>query len=382
MDSLYKNLYDLVAIPSITRTKEEIEIVIYIKELLESILKQNTNNSWITINIEKVEEKDENWNFHWWIICNIKVSDNFDTIWLLWHLDIVPVNKSKWKKPIFKMTEEDDRIYGRGSCDMKAWVAIMIEILKESLRKNPNKNISLIFTSWEECWIPNWLTEIIKSEKIWWLDFIIALEPTWWKINTWVFWYLDWEFTFKWKSCHSSRPSLWNNAIHKTCNLLNYLQNPKIISLVEYYWEFIEEALSATYISWWIAPNIIPDTCTVRINHRYWPKRNWKLVEEWFQKIMKEVWAESFKILEHDPASWIVDWNNYMLKDFINRTKLNSSTLNVVSFWSDISQTSSIGIPSINFWPWDISQAHTDDEFLMKDSFEKTYVQFINYLFD
>jgi hypothetical protein len=45
MNSLYKNLYDLVAIPSITRTKEEIVIIEHIEQLLKSILYSNNNNS-------------------------------------------------------------------------------------------------------------------------------------------------------------------------------------------------------------------------------------------------------------------------------------------------------------------------------------------------
>lgn len=107
---------------------------------------------------------------------------------------------------------------------MKSWDAIMIEILRESLKRKPNKNVSLIFTSWEEYGIPNWLTEIIDSKGSLWIDFAIALEPTWWKINTWVFWYLDWEFVFTWKACHSSDPSLWENAILKIWPLIDYLK--------------------------------------------------------------------------------------------------------------------------------------------------------------
>ena len=379
---LYSNLADLVAIPSVTRSKEEIEIVWYIEDLLKSIISWTKNTSWIEVTIEKVEEKGRNWIFHGGVICNIKVSDDLDTVGLLWHLDVVPVVEKNWIKSPFKMIEEEDRVYGRWVCDMKAWVVIMVEILKNALEKKPNKNISLLFTSWEECWTPDWLTEILKSKKVWWLDFVIALEPTWWKINTWVFWYLDWEFIFKWKSCHSSRPSIWENAIHKVWWLLNYLQNPDIIWLVEYYWKQLEETLSATMINWWIACNIIPDSCNVQINHRYSPKSNWANVENNFNNLASELWAESFNVIEHNPSSQVVETINPILVDFIKKIRWNTSMLNVVPFWSDISQTSWKWIPSINFWPWNIEQAHTDDEFLLKKDFEEIHKQFLNYLFD
>lgn len=228
------------------------------------------------------------------------------------------------------------------------------------------------------------MSEIIKSDKLWGLDFVIALEPTWWKINTWVFGYLDWEFHFKWRSCHSSNPHLWENAIHKMYPLLELLSNPEdIIWEVSYYWEKLREALSATNVSWWIACNVVPDSASLAINYRYSPEKSWKEVEQRFIDIQKQMNAEGFTILEHNPSSEIVLINNPLLLEFINKTRNNiSSSLNVVSFWSDISQTSQAWIPSINFWPWSIEQAHTDNEFLMKDSFKTTWDKFKNYLFD
>jgi succinyl-diaminopimelate desuccinylase len=258
----------------------------------------------------------------------------------------------------------------------------MIEILKKSLKEKPNKNISLIFTTWEETWIYNWLTEIIKSQKLWWLDFVIALEPTWWKINVWVFWYIDWEFVFKWRSCHSSNPSKWENAIHKTSALLEYLKNPTILKSVNYFWEKLQEVLIASNISWWVARNVVPDSCSVTINHRYLPGKKIEDVEDSFLTLATEIWADSFKILCHDPSSKIVEVSNPMLLDFIKKIRWNVSMLSVVPFWSDIGQTSYKWIPSINFWPWNIAQAHTADEFLLKKDFEKTFNQFINYLFN
>lgn len=380
MNTLYSNLSNLVNIPSITRSNEEIEIYKFIENLLENIISTSIYKENISIN--KIESRDEYWDYHWWIVCNIKGSDLNKTIWLLWHLDVVPVNWENWKTHPFKITEKDWNIYGRWVCDMKAWVVIMIEVLKKALKQVPNKNISLIFTTWEECWLPNWLTKLIERGLLKWLDFVIALEPTWWKINTWVFWYLDWEFLYKWKTCHSSKPFLWENAIHKTAWLLTYLQNPDIICTMEYFWEEVAEVLSATNIKWWIACNSIPDFCSVQINHRYSPHKDWNKILTKFRRIAKRFWAEKFEVIEHNPSSKIVDIEDKLLKDFMCKIKWNTRMISIAPFWSDISQTSTIWIPSINFWPWDINQAHTDDEFISKKSFEETYYHFINYFFN
>ena len=39
------------------------------------------------------------------------------------HTDVVPVDGQPWDTDPFKATLKDDRIYGRGSCDMKSFIA-------------------------------------------------------------------------------------------------------------------------------------------------------------------------------------------------------------------------------------------------------------------
>lgn len=381
MTPLIQTFKELIEIPSITNTKAERNIINFAEEKLKEIVSSNKNLSWVNISIEKIENTEKNWKYHGWIVCHIKVDDSKKTVWLLWHLDVVPVSDN-WKTNPFKLEETEDRYFWRWTCDMKSWDAIIIEILRESLQKKPNKNITLILTSWEECGIPNWLTEIIKSKKIWWLDFVIALEPTDWKINTWVFWYLDWKFHFKWKSCHSSNPSLWENAISKMWPFLNYLKNPDCISSYLAYNQKLNEAFSPTIISWWRASNIIPDSAILQTNYRYSPEKTWEEAEKLMSNLVSIYWAEKFEIIEHNPSSKIVRSDNLYLLEFIEKTRLWINSLNVVPFWSDISQTSQLGIPSVNFWPWSIEQAHTDNEFILKNSFEETYKQFKNYIFN
>jgi len=381
MNNLYNTFQELIEIPSITRNKEEKEIVGFTEEKLKKIVESNENLSWVKITIEKIENIDNNWIYHWGVICNIKADENYKNIWLMGHLDVVPVSKN-WNTNPFKLVEENDRFLWRWTCDMKSWDAIMIEMLRESLKNKPTKNITLIFTSWEEKWIPNWLTEIINSKQIWNLDFAIALEPTNWKINTWVFWYLDSKFNFKWKACHSSNPSLWENAISKAWPFLTYLHSPDCIEAYDIYNTKLNEAFSATKIEWWIASNIIPDKAVIQTNLRYSPNRNWEEAEKLMRDLAKKYQAEKIEIIEHNPSSQIVRSDNLHLLEFIEKIKASIQDLNVVPFWSDISQTSKLWIPSINFWPWSIEQAHTDNEFILKNSFEKTYKQFKNYLFN
>lgn len=42
------------------------------------------------------------------------------------HTDVVPVDGQDWRKPPFELTEEDGKLFGRGTCDMKGFVAAAI----------------------------------------------------------------------------------------------------------------------------------------------------------------------------------------------------------------------------------------------------------------
>ena len=42
------------------------------------------------------------------------------------HTDVVPAKESDWNSDPFKLTRKDDLLYGRGSCDMKGFIASTI----------------------------------------------------------------------------------------------------------------------------------------------------------------------------------------------------------------------------------------------------------------
>ncbi|MEK6216707.1 MAG: M20/M25/M40 family metallo-hydrolase, partial [Boseongicola sp.] len=42
------------------------------------------------------------------------------------HTDVVPVTDQNWSHDPFEMIEHDGRLYGRGSCDMKGFIAAVI----------------------------------------------------------------------------------------------------------------------------------------------------------------------------------------------------------------------------------------------------------------
>ena len=65
------------------------------------------------------------------------------------HTDVVPVSKS-WSTDPFKATIKEDKLYGRGSCDMKGFIACTLAYAPIYSKSNLNRDIHFSFTFDEE----------------------------------------------------------------------------------------------------------------------------------------------------------------------------------------------------------------------------------------
>jgi len=66
------------------------------------------------------------------------------------HTDVVPVDGQPWDTDPFDMVERDGRIYGRGTCDMKGFLALALGVVPELIAARPRKPVHLAFSYDEE----------------------------------------------------------------------------------------------------------------------------------------------------------------------------------------------------------------------------------------
>jgi acetylornithine deacetylase len=71
-------------------------------------------------------------------------------ILLVGHTDVVPVDGQSWTVHPWKLTEKDGKLFGRGVCDMKGFVAVALAFAPEFLRRNAKIPIHYGFTFDEE----------------------------------------------------------------------------------------------------------------------------------------------------------------------------------------------------------------------------------------
>ncbi|MBC3304727.1 acetylornithine deacetylase [Pseudomonas sp. SWRI18] len=66
------------------------------------------------------------------------------------HTDVVPAAGQAWTFPAFAATVQDGRIYGRGSCDMKGFIALAIDAMIEAADHSLNRPLQLALSHDEE----------------------------------------------------------------------------------------------------------------------------------------------------------------------------------------------------------------------------------------
>jgi acetylornithine deacetylase len=95
------------------------------------------------------------------------------------HTDVVPVDGQPWTSDPFAIVERDGRLYGRGTCDMKGFLALALAAVPDLIAANPRKPVHLAFSYDEEigCLGAPGLIEVINRE----LPkpaFVVVGEPT------------------------------------------------------------------------------------------------------------------------------------------------------------------------------------------------------------
>jgi acetylornithine deacetylase len=70
------------------------------------------------------------------IYATIGQVDQAGGVLLSGHTDVVPVKGQAWTKPPFQMTQEDGKVYGRGTADMKGFVACAIAAMVRASQYN------------------------------------------------------------------------------------------------------------------------------------------------------------------------------------------------------------------------------------------------------
>jgi acetylornithine deacetylase len=309
-----------------------------------------------------------------------------DGVILSGHTDVVPVEGQEWHTDPFVLTDKGDgNLYGRGSCDMKGFIACCLAVLPEFVKADLKKPIYFAFSYDEEvgCLAGPDLARAFNEFYEETPKYAIIGEPSMMEpiVGQKAIYILE---TFvKGSAGHSSRIKQEVSAIHEATRLILWLEN-KMNALIEENrtddrFHPPHSTIHVGLVHGGIAPNVIADKA-----HFYWDVRTipmddvHRIVNE-FRAHCIEKEAELRKIFpgfsitteENHPEVPHLDTDaNAEVVDLIKRICGNEQ-LNTVSYASEAGQFANEGFQSVICGPGSIAQAHRPNEFVAKEQLQK-----------
>lgn len=302
------------------------------------------------------------------------------------HTDVVPVAGQDWSTDPFTLTDGGDgKLYARGSCDMKGFLACCLVNLKKMKEANLSKPIYYAFSYDEEvgCLAAPDLIEHIKatySEKP---KFALIGEPSLMQPVIGQKGIRIFKVTVHGSAGHSSRIRQEVSSIHESARLIMWLDN-KMNQLIEDgdlddRFTPPHTSIHCGLIEGGIAPNVIADKATFYWDVRVIPKNNTDKILKEFEaychertEILREIFP-GFRIeikedhpdvppLDTAPEDEVVGLIQEMAQD---------NTWTTVAYAAEAGQFAEGGFQSVICGPGSIEQAHRANEFISKEELQK-----------
>lgn len=264
------------------------------------------------------------------------------------HLDTVPINDN------LPTRVDGDHIWGRGTVDMKAGVAVHLRLAKDLVE--PVHDVTWIFYDLEEVEAPrNGLGRLARNcPELLAGDFAILGEPSNAIIEGGCNGTMRATISIVGVRAHSARSWMGSNAIHGAHVILDRLAafEPETVTVdgLDY-----REGLNAVAIRGGVAGNVIPDECVVEVNYRFAPSKS----EADAAAFVTALFPECAVVVTDSAAGARPGADSPLALSFVAAV---GGHIAPKFGWTDVARFNALGIPAVNFGPGDPALAHADDE--------------------
>ncbi|TYP99173.1 acetylornithine deacetylase [Tenacibaculum adriaticum] len=293
------------------------------------------------------------------------------------HTDVVPVKGQPWNTNPFELVEKDKKLYGRGACDMKGFLACFLSVLPKMVATDLKKPIYFAFSYDEEigCISAPELVAHIKnyySEKP---KYAIIGEPSMMQPIIGQKGILDILTEINGSEGHSSGINKEVSAIHESARLVMWLENKmKILanSTTNQHFSPPHSTIHVGKFNGGIATNVVANKVILEWEIRSIPQNETTTILSEFEDYCRELEREkqqlfpTFKIKStklHPPVPCLETSKNASIVDFIFDVN-GSSNVSYVSYATEAGQFAEAGLESIICGPGSITQAHRANEYI------------------
>lgn len=301
------------------------------------------------------------------------------------HTDVVPVAGQNWSADPFKATMRDDRIYGRGTCDMKGFIAVVLSLVPE-MRHTPSRQpVHLAFSYDEEigCLGARRLIADVVSRDVHPRGCIVG-EPTGMRVIVGHKGAGMYAFSVAGRAVHSSLAPSGVNAIEYATRIIlrfrEIAERLRAHEVRQHGYDVPYSTIQVNRIGGGIAGNIVADHCDFTVDIRHLPCTNRaQLVAEVDRYIEADLLPEMQAVAPEAAVTWRETGNvpgfeisvDAPLVRAVRRSNSVDASCGQVAFGSEAGLYQHAGIPTLICGPGSIEQAHKPDEFVALDQLER-----------
>lgn len=291
------------------------------------------------------------------------------------HMDVVPAEGQTWSSDPFTLRAERNRLYGRGTSDMKGFLAAAMSIVPEIAAMRLDRPLHFAFSYDEEAGcrgVPHMITAIPSLCAL--PSGCIVGEPSGMAPILSHKGKAAMRISIRGTAGHSSRPDLGRNAIHALAGVLSEaVRQSERLEQAEQNMLFAPpySTLQAGIVSGGMALNVIPEHARLDIEVRAVPGIEPSALLQPVLAAARALQARGFEVT----TETISDYPGMALPAGSPLAALVGDASGVtavpaVSYGTEAGLFERAGIPAIICGPGDIARAHKADEFILMSELE------------
>jgi len=305
--------------------------------------------------------------------------EDADGLILSGHMDVVPTENQPWDSDPFVLSEREGRLYGRGSSDMKGFIACCLQACERIDLKKAKRQLVLVWTHDEEvgCQGSALLAQALKESPRRLPSQCLIGEPTDFQILRMHPGHVSVQIRTVGEAAHSSKPDLGCSAIKAMHRVLGLCEDIEQELKSE---RRLEDALDRPWVAFNVgqirggeAVNLVPDSCEIQLGYRPLPGDDPRAVFQRIQQGLAQLDLPSnttarASIKTLSPA--MLTPKGLALQEALSKHACTHE-LGAASFATDGGNLSTLGIESLIFGPGSIDVAHKANEYVTREALLK-----------